>query len=314
MKQSRKESGQEVPEECLAKVIGLTSPADACRATAVSAAFQSAADSDAVWERFLPLDCDAVLERAVHLVDSSSKKELFMDLSDDHVLLDGGKRSFGLHRSSGAKCYMLSVSEMGIAWVTADLYWIKRSDPDSRNCLIYPCLTIKLRFSKVAELMSVCWFSISDRISSKELSPGTQYAAYLVYKLTQDASGLSSPRQISFIEVGGQLVGSIHPASLHPCDRCSCATRDGESSSSSTTSTTNVAAVQVHEHMKDEGGLIVRYPRQRVDGWLEFEIGDFHTGDEAAAAVDVLMVLQELEELQWKKGLIIEGIEIRPRN
>jgi hypothetical protein len=84
---------QRIPEECLAKAICLTSPADACRAAAVSASFRSAADSDAVWEQFLPPDCDAVLERAVHLVDSSSKKELFMDLSDDdeHVLLDDGK-------------------------------------------------------------------------------------------------------------------------------------------------------------------------------------------------------------------------------
>jgi hypothetical protein len=37
-------------------------------------------------------------------------------------------------------------------------------------------------------------------------------------------------------------------------------------------------------------------------------------GDEAAAATDVRMELHELEELQWKKGLIIEGIEIRPKN
>jgi delta 1-pyrroline-5-carboxylate dehydrogenase len=80
-----------LPEECLAKAIGLTSSADACRAAAVSTAFQSAADSDAVWEQFLPSDCDAVLERAVHFVDASCKKELFMDLCDEHVLLDDGK-------------------------------------------------------------------------------------------------------------------------------------------------------------------------------------------------------------------------------
>nr|XP_045084762.1 F-box protein PP2-B7-like [Aegilops tauschii subsp. strangulata] len=99
VKQARKEdeeqaSGgiQRIPEECLEKAIGLTSPADACRAATVSAVFRSAADSDAVWEQFLPPDCDAVLERAVHLVDSSSKKDLFMELSDEHVLLDDGKR------------------------------------------------------------------------------------------------------------------------------------------------------------------------------------------------------------------------------
>lgn len=290
---------ERVPEECLVKAISMTSPADACRAAVVSAAFRSAADSDAVWERFLPPDCDAVLERAVHLVDSNSKKELFMDLSDEHVLLDDGKRSFRLQRSSGAKCYMLSVSEMGIAWVTADLYWRQRLDPDSR-------------FSKVAELVSVCWFIISGHISTKELSPGTHYAAYLVFKLTHDASGLASRRQKSFVKVGGQLVGSTCTASLHLCNHASCASDGGESSSSSAI---NHTATQAHEHKEEEeGGIVVRYPRERTDGWLEFEIGDFHTGDEAMAVEDVSMELQELEELHWKNGLIIEGIEIRPMN
>lgn len=287
---------QQLPEECLAKAIGLTSPADACRAATVSAAFQSAADSDTVWERFLPPDCDAVLERAVHLVDASCKKELFMDLCDEHVLLDDGKLSFGLQRSNGAKCYMLSATELDIAWVNVDLYWRKRSDPDSR-------------FSKVIELVSVCLLSINGIINIKELSPRTQYACYLVFKLTHDASGLSSPRQISFIEVAGLLVGSAHRASLHPCHRASC----GLSAGGETLSMMN-ATTEPHDHEEEEeSDGIVRYPRQRADGWLELEMGEFHT-DTIDDGSDVRMLLHEAEELQWKKGLIIEGIDIRPKN
>ncbi|VAI40663.1 putative F-box protein PP2-B12 [Triticum dicoccoides] len=278
---------QRVPEECLAMAIGLTSPADACRAAAVSAAFRSAADSDAVWERFLPPDCDAILERAVHLVDSSSKKELFMDLSDEHVLLDDGKRSFGLQRSTGAKCYMLSVSDMGIAWGHTDLYWRELSDPDAR--------------SKVAELVSVCWLGLSGRISSKELSPGTHYAGYLVFKLTHDAHGLSAPRQVSYVEVDGQVVaGSVRTPSFHPCNRA--AASCGE-------------AGEPHEHAEEDGvGGVRRYPRQRDDGWLELVIGDYHTGtgDDDVGA-DIKMELHEWEELKWKKGLIIQGTEFRPK-
>ncbi|XP_048573940.1 F-box protein PP2-B1-like [Triticum urartu] len=306
MKQARKEyeeqvSGgvQRIPEECLEKAIGLTSPADACRASAVSAAFRSAADSDAVWERFLPPDCDAMLERAVHVVDSS-KKDLFMELSDEHVLLDDGKRSFGLHRSTGAKCYMLSASELAIAWGKIDLYWRERLDPDSR-------------FPMVAELISVCWFSIFGVINSRELSPSTHYAAYLVFKLTHDASGLSSRSQISYVEVGGQVVGSARTASFHPCNRASCSGAAIEEASSSTMSN-NCAVNQPHEHKEEDEGGIVRYPRERVDGWLELEMGDFHTGTGDDAGVDFRMELHEFEELQWKKGLILEGIEIRPKN
>ncbi|XP_048573961.1 F-box protein PP2-B1-like [Triticum urartu] len=299
---------QGIPEECLAKAIGLTSPADACRAAAVSTAFRSAADLDAVWTRFLPPDCDAVLERAVHLVDAPSKKELFIDLSNEHVVLDDGKMSFGLERSNGAKCYMLSASELVIEWMHENLYWTRRTDPDSR-------------FSKVAELLSVCWLHIYGTINSRELTPATHYAAYLVFKLTHDASGLSSPRQTSFVKVGGGpclqscrpsstsggassslLVGSTHTVSLHPCNRASC-TRNG------------AAAAEPHEHEQGGGvGGVVRYPRHRVDGWLELEMGDFHTDTDICGGDDVMMEVHEWEELKWKKGLIIEGIEIRPRN
>jgi len=127
---------QHIPEECLVNAISLSSPADACRAAAVSAAFRSAADSDAVWERFLPPDYDAILDRAVHAVDFDTKKELFLDLCQEHILLDDGRMSFGLHRSNGAKCYMLSVTELGIGWFGTTLYWRERQDPESRYSVL----------------------------------------------------------------------------------------------------------------------------------------------------------------------------------
>ncbi|GJM87311.1 hypothetical protein PR202_ga03252 [Eleusine coracana subsp. coracana] len=46
-----------LPEECVAYAISLTTPGDACHSSAVSPAFKAAADSDAVWARFLPHDC-----------------------------------------------------------------------------------------------------------------------------------------------------------------------------------------------------------------------------------------------------------------
>jgi hypothetical protein len=128
----------------------------------------------------------------------------------------------------------------------------------------------------VVELMSVCWFSIFGVINSRELSPGTHYAAYLVFKLTHDASGLSSCNQISYVEVGGQVVGSAHTASLHPCNRGSCSGGAIEEASSSTIKS-NCVMNQPHEHKEEDEGGIVRYPRERVDRWLELEMGDFHT-------------------------------------
>lgn len=80
-----------LPEACLAHVISLTTPTDACRSSAVSTAFHAAASSDLVWERFLPLDYSSILSCANHPIDlMTSKKELFLSLTEDHILIDQG--------------------------------------------------------------------------------------------------------------------------------------------------------------------------------------------------------------------------------
>jgi hypothetical protein len=92
-----------LPEELLAQIISSTSPADACRAAAVSRAFLAAADSDAVWSRFLPRDLPQFVDAAERsLVALPSYKARFMRLSDDPALLLGRVtvRTFRFERSS----------------------------------------------------------------------------------------------------------------------------------------------------------------------------------------------------------------------
>ncbi|WVZ79877.1 hypothetical protein U9M48_027404 [Paspalum notatum var. saurae] len=178
-----------LPEACLAHAISLTTPADACCSLAVSTAFKEAANSDAVWERFLPPDYGSILAHADYPVDmTSSKKELFLSLSEDHVLLHQRTKSFWLERKSGAKCYMLSSSSLAIAWVHYPLYWRRVYLPDSR-------------FEEVAELIGVCWLDIWGGIHSRELSPNTKYAAYLVFSLADESYGLDCPIQEAFINM-----------------------------------------------------------------------------------------------------------------
>jgi len=43
-----------LPEGCIADILSCTTPTDACRLSLVSKLFHSAAESDALWERFLP--------------------------------------------------------------------------------------------------------------------------------------------------------------------------------------------------------------------------------------------------------------------
>ncbi|RZC63515.1 hypothetical protein C5167_025262 [Papaver somniferum] len=57
---------ERLPEGCISDILSLTTPADVCRSSLVSTLFKSAADSDAVWEKFLPADYQDIISRALH--------------------------------------------------------------------------------------------------------------------------------------------------------------------------------------------------------------------------------------------------------
>ena len=85
----------ELPEGCIAAIISFTSPRDACRLAAVSKMFNSAAHSDAVWDRFLPSDYADIIARSdggAELLNSLSKKDLFLRLAFRPLLIDGGTK------------------------------------------------------------------------------------------------------------------------------------------------------------------------------------------------------------------------------
>lgn len=85
-----------VPEDCIAAIIASTTPTDACRLALVSRDFMSASDSDVVWERFLPSDCDLIIARSdcreSVLAEFPTKKQLYMRLADRPLLIDGASK------------------------------------------------------------------------------------------------------------------------------------------------------------------------------------------------------------------------------
>jgi hypothetical protein len=98
----------DLPESCVAHVLALTSPRDVCRCAAVSPSFRDAAESDTIWERFLPADYRALLLRFGSGSGSpqslpSSKKKAYLRLSDSTLLVgDGGDTAVWLARGRGA--------------------------------------------------------------------------------------------------------------------------------------------------------------------------------------------------------------------
>ncbi|KAK1380768.1 hypothetical protein POM88_027512 [Heracleum sosnowskyi] len=140
------EFGQAFMEE----VVSRMNPVNACRLSVVAKSFQSAAESDAVWERLLPNDYEEILCRVDSLPDIyfASKKDLYLFLID---------------KWSGKKCFMIPIS--------IKLYPEVDWNPSYESS-----------FREIYGFHLEEWFGIRGKISTSMLSPDTTYTAYLVHK------------------------------------------------------------------------------------------------------------------------------------
>ncbi|KAK9215637.1 hypothetical protein WN944_007642 [Citrus x changshan-huyou] len=277
-----------LPEDCFAHILSYTSPRDVCRLSLVSSTVRFAADSDNVWEKFLPVDYQEILSRLVLPLAYISKKELFMRLCSP-VLIDQGKKTFSLEKSTSKKRYILGARELSITWANNPLYWTWKP-------------FLQSRFTEVAELRTISWLQITGKINTKTISPKTQYAAYLIVKFAERAFGLDSlPSEVS-LEVGNGSFKSQGTVYLRWQER--------------------KKQLECLGHLyflhRDEAlrsrvseGDGERFAREREDGWIEIELGSFY--NDGGDGKEVKMCLKEVKGQHLKGGLIVEGIEIRPK-
>ncbi|KAA8545201.1 hypothetical protein F0562_019910 [Nyssa sinensis] len=271
-----------LPEECIAHVLSLTSPRDVCKSSLVSSVVHDAAESDLLWGNFLPSDYQEILPRLAAPVIFSSKKELFRKLCNP-ILIDGGKKTFSLDRLTSKKCYMISAKELSITWANNSLYWCWKP-------------VIHSRFDEVAELIIICWLEIHGKMNTRMLSPNTTYGAYLIIKFADRAVGLDSiPSEVS-VEVGNyQSRGTVYLR--RPKDRKQ-----------------PLEGIYIQRRIEALGSSVLkaeeRVPCEREDGWLEVELGEFYND---GSDKEVKMGLKEVKGEHLKGGLVVEGIELRPK-
>lgn len=129
------------------------------------------------------------------------------------------------------------------------------------------------RFTEVANLNIVCWFDIKGKMNTCMLSPCTNYAAYLIFQRKDKFYGFKDNPIESSIGVTG-----------------------GE--------TTKKVIYLDPEHDISPNPT-------RIDGWYEVELGEFF--NEGRESVELEMSIMEVSRLNGKSGLLIEGIEIRPK-
>ncbi|CAL5194791.1 unnamed protein product [Lathyrus oleraceus] len=147
------------------------------------------ADSDRIWEKFLPHNYQQIVSRLVGPpLSCSSKKELFAALCKP-LLIDDGNKMFYIEKRRGKICYMLSARELSITFGNTPLYWSWKHVQGSK-------------FAEAAELRTIWWLEIKGTINIEMLSPKTTYKAYLKVKIADRAYGLDLlPSEVS-IEVG----------------------------------------------------------------------------------------------------------------
>ncbi|GLT28433.1 hypothetical protein SLA2020_033680 [Shorea laevis] len=230
----------DLPNECLALIISLTSPLDACRSSLVSKSFNSAASSDTLWDKFLLADYQNLVPASPSF---SSLKSLYLTLCDHPVLIEVG--------TSQLRGVILLV------------YWRWISIADSR-------------FPEVAKLLVVCWFEITRRIDSCNLSLMTRYNAFLLFKLVANAEGFENKPIEATLRLGG----------------------------------TQVSRRIVY--VMDSGDVVVQngdqYPKVRGDGWFEVELGEFFNGGE----LEELEIHIFSYDGYSVGGLYVQGIDIGP--
>ncbi|GAU20602.1 hypothetical protein TSUD_33380 [Trifolium subterraneum] len=280
---------EDLPEECIAAILSLTTPLDAGRLSLISKTFRSATHSDAVWDKFLPSDSnfiDSIISQSPSLSNLPTKKALYLALSDRPIIIDNGKKSFQLDRKSGKKCCMLAARSLTIVWGDTELYWNWIVMSDSR-------------FPEVAKLNHVWWLEIRGMINTHALSPNTRYGVYLVFKMI-DARGFEYiPVHLSVCVEGGNSSTKI--VCLDP--KVEPMPHNG--------------AGRRNRHMRmmlrrlEDKVIGLQRPSVRSDGWLEIEMGEFfNSGIEHE---EVHMSVIETKAGQLKENFFVEGIEIRPK-
>ena len=128
-------------------------------------------------------------------------------------------------------------------------------------------------------------FTICQVINTIALSPDTQYAAYLVFKMIEAYGFENLPVKISISIVGGET--------------CTKYVYLGPNSEG-----------RQHNRVVAMG---LERPNVRSDGWLEIEMGVFFNlgiEDEKAQMIDIVL---EIKSSNLKRGLTVEGIEVRPK-
>ncbi|KAL1810432.1 hypothetical protein ACET3Z_027422 [Daucus carota] len=142
-------------EKFTQEILSRTSPADVMRLSLVSKSFRASANSDVVWDTFIPPDHRRLALQRNKTFDSSKRLFWYLCCPTERCWLD---------KWSGKIILYIDHKSLAITQLDTD-YW-KKSDNEPL-------------------LGHVIWLEVCGRIPTSRLSPDTTYEAYLVFFLSQ---------------------------------------------------------------------------------------------------------------------------------
>ena len=145
------------------------------------------------------------------------------------------------------------------------------------------------------------------------LSPAMMYTAYLVFKATTGSYGFENqPVEVAVGVVGSE--GKKHKRSVYLDPERGRRRPRSQNIVPRHIRHFNRTRILYQPHVlrsrEEEDG---ECPKERGDGWWEIELGEFFNGGEDDGR-EVEMSVLEVEGGNWKGGLIVQGIEIRPKS
>jgi len=92
LKEQRMTTFEKLPDGCIATILSRTTPIVIGKLSVLSKIFRCAADSDDVWNHFLPSDISSILSQSPSLANIPTKKALYLTLSDRPIIIDHGQK------------------------------------------------------------------------------------------------------------------------------------------------------------------------------------------------------------------------------
>ncbi|XVF52825.1 hypothetical protein PTKIN_Ptkin05aG0049800 [Pterospermum kingtungense] len=141
----------DLPESCVASIIGYLDPPHICKLAKLNRAFRGASWADFVWESKLPPNYQILVDKILGLVpENLGKRDIYTRLCRANTLDDGSKKVW-LDRSTGGVCMSISSKGLRITGIDDRRYWNHIPTDESRFC-------------SIAYLQQIWWFEVDGEV------------------------------------------------------------------------------------------------------------------------------------------------------